>query len=114
LPEDLREPLKAAIAADLALDRDLAQRLAAIYLTGARHPKGRLVDPVAHFHLGNGAMLHRIHADADPSARGVKNAWGVMVNYLYVAPKIETNHEAYATKHQVIAASEVKALAGLR
>ncbi len=114
LPEDLRQALQPVIAAKQAPGPDLAQRLAAIYLTGARHPKGRILDPVAHFHLGNGAMLHRIHADADPSARGMENAWGVMVNYLYVAPKIETNHEAYAAKHQVIASSEVKALAGLR
>ena len=57
--------------------------LAALYLLRAQGTRGGALDPVARFHLGNGARLQRINLVADMSARGQANAWGVMVNYLY-------------------------------
>lgn len=88
-----------------------AAHLAALYLTKAKRPIGTAYDPVAHFHLGNGAILHKIHAEADLSPRGLANSWGVMVNYLYDGARIEAHHQAYATAHEVAASSEVRALA---
>lgn len=88
-----------------------ARRIAARYLLRARRPQGTAHDPVAHFHLGNGAALHRVHAAADLSANGRANSWGVMVNYLYDGASIEANHQAYATDHKITAASEVRKLA---
>jgi malonyl-CoA decarboxylase len=55
-------------------------------------------DPVARFHLGNGARLHRIHGGADLSVKGREQSAGIMVNYLYDLPKIEEYHEAYFDK----------------
>jgi malonyl-CoA decarboxylase len=66
---------------------------------------------VAHFHLGNGAQLHAVHAGADPSDTGQGNSWGVMVNYLYDLGKIEANHQAYANEGEIAAAPKVRQLA---
>ena len=67
--------------------------LAARYLVEVSPtPRG---DPVARFHLSNGASLHRINWAADCSAKGVRQSSGLMVNYLYDPPRLETNHEAF-------------------
>lgn len=94
-----------------APDPQDTRRLAAYYLTKARRPENTAFDPVAHFHLGNGAELHRIHADADTSPNGRANSWGVMVNYLYDGDKIEANHQAYTADGKIVAAASVRALA---
>lgn len=66
--------------------------LAAEYLC-ARRKDGAVLDPVARFHLGNGARLWRILPDADRSARGLERAFGVMANYRY-APEDRTANRA--------------------
>lgn len=58
---------------------------------------GRALDPVAHFHLSNGARLERINWLADTSEKGLKQSAGIMVNYLYSMKHIEANHEAYVS-----------------
>lgn len=68
--------------------------LAAQYLTQAKHKSGLPLDPVARFHLGNGARLEAVHANADLSPNGLKQAHGVMVNYVYDLAEIEANHFA--------------------
>jgi malonyl-CoA decarboxylase len=83
---------------------------AARYFLEARTPSGRPVDPVARFHLGNGARLERLNARGDLSARGLEQAYGLMVNYLYDLDRIEENHEAYAEKRSVAASPAVRAL----
>ncbi len=90
---------------------DIALELAARYLVLARTETGQIVDPVARFHLGNGARLERINVDADASVRGQEQSWGVMVNYLYDLGTIERNHEAFANKGELIAAPVVHKLA---
>lgn len=87
------------------------RQLAARYLLKARRAKGQVLDPVAHFHLGNGAALHAIHLDADQSKTGQDQAWGVMVNYLYDGAQIEQRHQAYATAHEAAAKPALLALA---
>ena len=62
----------------------------------AKTPSGKPVDPVARFHLGNGARLERLNFLGDLSPRGMKQAHGLMVNYLYKLDDIETNHERFA------------------
>jgi malonyl-CoA decarboxylase len=81
---------------------------AAYYFLKAKDPKGRLVDPVARFHLGNGARLERLNFLGDVSAKGVKQAHGLMVNYLYALDEIEKNHEAFAEKGVVAASPGVR------
>jgi malonyl-CoA decarboxylase len=84
--------------------------LAAHYYLRARTPGGRPVDPVARFHLGNGARLERINWLGDVSTKGLAQGQGLMVNYLYDLDHIERNHEAFANKGQVAASSGVRAL----
>ncbi|MCO5082371.1 MAG: malonyl-CoA decarboxylase [Rhizobiaceae bacterium] len=88
----------------------LLESLAAFYFLEARDPKGRPLDPVARFHLGNGACLDNIHAFADLSDKGRSDARTLMVNYRYATADIETNHEAYAERGIVVASSSVKGI----
>jgi malonyl-CoA decarboxylase len=90
--------------------RAVLEPLAAHYFLKARTPKGRLIDSVARFHLGNGARLERINWLGDVSAKGLRESAGIMVNYLYRLEDIEKNHEAYANQGEVIASSTVKKL----
>lgn len=68
-------------------------------------------DPVARFHLGNGAALDQVHWAADTSEVGRKRSLGIMVNYLYEAGEIEKNHEAYFGEGFVVASNGVRKLA---
>jgi len=86
-------------------------RAAAWYFLHARNRRGLPLDPVARFHLGNGARLEQIHFLADGSDKGMRQSHGVMVNYLYDLDDIEKNHEAYAASRVVAASSAVKKLA---
>jgi malonyl-CoA decarboxylase len=83
---------------------------AAYYFLKAKTSKGRPIDPVARFHLGNGARLERIDWLGDVSAKGLRESAGIMVNYLYRLEDIEKNHEAYANDGAVVASSAVKKL----
>ena len=85
--------------------------LVAHYLLLAKHRRGQPRDPVARFHLNNGALIEAVHADADISANGLAQSCGVMVNYRYDLNKISANHEAYANKQSVVASKAVKSLA---
>lgn len=88
----------------------LLGQMAAQYLLRARTSSGRVIDPVARFHLGNGARLERINVGGNLSARGLRESHGVMVNYRYDLAEIETNHEAFATRDTVVASSSVRKL----
>jgi malonyl-CoA decarboxylase len=90
--------------------RSIVEPLAAYYFLKARSSKGRLIDSVARFHLGNGARLERINWLGDTSAKGLRGSAGIMVNYLYRLDDIEKNHEAYANEGTVVASSAVKKL----
>lgn len=87
------------------------RRAAARYLLTAKAADGQPRDPVARFHLGNGALIHDIHAGADLSDKGRAQSLGAMVNYLYEIDRVETNHEAYAKASTIAAAKPVQALA---
>ncbi|HJT11029.1 MAG TPA: malonyl-CoA decarboxylase [Dongiaceae bacterium] len=83
---------------------------AAYYFLKARTPKGTPVDPVARFHLGNGARLERLNFLGDLSPRALAQAHGLMVNYCYRLDDIEKNHELFVSKGQVAAAPDVRRL----
>jgi malonyl-CoA decarboxylase len=85
-------------------------RFAAHYFLVAKTADGRPVDPVARFHLGNGARLERINWLGDTSAKGLAEAHGLMVNYRYEIRDIEKNHEAYANDGTVAASRQVHGL----
>ena len=88
------------------------QAIAAYYLLNAKDPEGRPYDPVARFHLGNGAMLHAVHADADKSENGIDQSNGVVVNYRYDLKKIPQNHERFLSENKIAVSTDVRALAG--
>src|SRR6201988_4881773 len=90
--------------------RAVLEPLAAHYFLKARTTKGRLIDSVARFHLGNGARLERINWLGDLSPKGLRESAGIMVNYLYRLEDIEKNHEAYANQGEIAASSSVKKL----
>jgi malonyl-CoA decarboxylase len=97
---------------DLPTDTPEQQRQrAAFYLLDAKRKDGFPYDPVARFHLGNGAQVHAIHAGADVSENGIAQSGGAMVNYLYDLNLISQNHERYASNQTIAASSEVTALA---
>ncbi|QIB35488.1 malonyl-CoA decarboxylase [Ancylobacter pratisalsi] len=84
--------------------------LAAYYFLTARTPKNKPLDPVARFHLGNGARLERINPMGDLSPKGIAQAAGLMVNYRYILSDIERNHEAFAGKGEVVSSPAVRKL----
>jgi malonyl-CoA decarboxylase len=97
-PEDaaLRESLSPLLA-----------RLAAVYFSEARNHRNKPLDPVARFHLGNGASLDRINILGDRSQNGMRQSHGLMVNYLYELDRIEANHERFATQDTVVVSEAV-------
>ena len=84
-------------------------RLLATYLTASNGGKGP-EDPVARFHLGNGARLERLHWAANLSPRGIQESLGMMVNYVYEPRTIEDNHEQFVALGRVARSSEVEDL----
>jgi malonyl-CoA decarboxylase len=100
--------LETSKLADENLGQDEA--LAAHYLLKAKKPDGMPLDPVARFHLGNGAKVHAVHAQADTSENGVEQSNGTMVNYLYDLSQISQNHEKFVGERIVVASAPVKTL----
>ena len=90
--------------------RDPLTRLCARYLLYERTPSGRALDPVAHFHLSNGARVERLNWLGDTSPKGLQQSAGIMVNYLYRLSEIEANHEAYRGDGRVAASSAIRNL----
>jgi malonyl-CoA decarboxylase len=84
--------------------------LAARYFLKERIGGGRPVDPVARFHLGNGARLEQLNFLADRSPKAMRQSHGLMVNYLYQLDDIEANHEALAQHGEVAASGKAKSL----
>ncbi len=91
--------------------REPLLRLCARYLVRERAPSGRALDPVAHFHLSNGARVERLNWLGDVSLKGLQQSAGIMVNYLYRLADIEANHEAYRGEGRVAASAAIRNLA---
>jgi malonyl-CoA decarboxylase len=84
-------------------------KLCAHYLLEER-VDGRTPDPVANFHLSNGARIDRINWLADVSEKGVEKSMGLMVNYRYELDEIEKNHEAYRSSGVAAGSRQVLSL----
>jgi len=82
-------------------------RLAARYLLNAK-TDNRPYDPVARFHLGNGARIERINFQADTSLRGLQQSYGLMVNYLYDPDSIEANVEAFSVSGEIASSASIR------
>ena len=102
------EPESAAVR--LAPLKEPLTQLCATYLLHRADAGESAQDPVARFHLNNGAKLERINWLADISRNGLRQSLGLMVNYLYEPKAIEENHEKFA-RGEIVASSQVRALA---
>lgn len=71
------------------------ETLAARHITMAKTRTGQPSDPVARFHLGNGAAAWRVNWPADLSDGAIRRTHGLMINYLYEPAAIETQHKAF-------------------
>ena len=100
-------PNDEALASEL---RTLLMPLAAHYFLKAKNDRGRPPDPVARFHLGNGARLERINWLGDRGPKALRQAAGLMVNYRYVLKDVERNHESYAKDKAIVATPAVRRL----
>ena len=105
--------LLAAMEKPLELDakspvRQMLLRCAAHYL-GRELANGKPLDAVARFHLGNGARVERLNWGGDPSVKGVKQSYGVMVNYLYDLKRLD-KHRALLAQGKIPLSSELEGL----
>jgi len=91
--------------------QDELVHLCAYYLARARQDDGEPLDPVARFHLANGASLERLNFLGDTSDSGMARSAGLMVNYVYWLAELEKNHERYFREHVVNASPVVERLA---
>src|SRR6185369_1428798 len=92
----------------------LLMRLCAWYLLHAKQENAdgaEPADPVARFHLGNGAALERLNWLGDTSESGMARSAGMMVNYVYRLDDVERNHERYFADHAIVASRAVEKLA---
>ena len=106
----LEDPSWAAHAASQDKLKAVLLPLSASYFLDAKTRNERPIDPVARFHLGNGARLERINWMGDKSAKGLRQGHGIMANYLYELKDIEKNHEAYVNDGVVAASRTVRAM----
>lgn len=105
------EHVLAALDKPLALDaksplRRFVMGAAARYL-GTQWQDGKPLDPVARFHLGNGARVERLNWAGDPSAKGIKQSYGLMVNYLYDLKRLD-RHRSQLAQGRIPMAGEVE------
>lgn len=91
--------------------RKLMRSLAAHYLTAVRHPgHNTACDPVAHFHLSNGSRIEQINWGANLTERGIRESFGLMVNYRYKLDDIQRHHEDYVSDGTVHVSRQVRGL----
>lgn len=93
-----------------AVEAETLLPLAARYYLQAKNASGEPEDPVARFHLKNGARLEQINPGADPSEKGLRQSLGLMVNYVYDLARVEENHEEYMKDHTVVSSSQIRKL----
>ncbi|MEM7340377.1 MAG: malonyl-CoA decarboxylase family protein [Actinomycetota bacterium] len=108
LAASIARPVPATVD-ELAHAGPVLMRLAADYLVNQRRGH-RALDPVAHFHLSNGASIEQLNWWANPRAAGWERGLGIMVNYRYRLRDIERNHDAYVERSEITAAEGVRRL----
>ena len=99
-PDSTSGPVPAALKPEV-------MRLGANYLLFAKRNRAPF-DPVARFHLTNGARAERLNWMADTSDAGLRQSLGLMVNYVYELADVEQNHEAFARRDEIIASRELR------
>ena len=118
LATEVTNPLKVILEASNWLDDETLSnalqpiliRLCTRYLLKEKGRNGGALDPVAHFHLTNGALVERLCWKGNASEAGISLSYGLMVNYLYSLDKIEQNHEVYTGDMKIQASASVNRL----
>ncbi|WP_010525946.1 AMP-binding protein [Nesterenkonia sp. F] len=100
-PDGGDEPEEAEESEETAALRERLLPVLARYVTEERRDDGRPVDPVARFHLGNGAAAWQLHWPADRSASGLEQSYGAMITYRYDPAALERRHEDFARRRTV-------------
>ena len=95
-------------------NRESFMRLAARYFHEPKNHREEPIDPVARFHLKNGAKLERLNVLGDLSEKAFTQSLGLMVNYVYDLSKVEENHENYMKNKQIICSPLIKKLSNKR
>ncbi|MDD9331938.1 MAG: malonyl-CoA decarboxylase [Wolbachia sp.] len=103
------EQLKANIESANEIKQCLL-KLCTYYLLKINSSNGNAYDPVAHFHLSNGASIKQLHWMADTSEKGISQSAGIMVNYLYELSKIDNNHENYMVNKVISHSKQVSSI----
>ncbi|MBC7435546.1 MAG: malonyl-CoA decarboxylase [Bdellovibrionales bacterium] len=107
-------PMHVLAAMDRALTLDAKSPARQFLLQCAAHYLGRElhdgkpVDAVARFHLGNGARVERLNWAGDPSAKGFRQSYGLMVNYLYDLKRLD-RHRLLLAQGKVPVSGDVEA-----
>lgn len=99
-----------SIKTNIECEKQSLLKLCAHYLLKVKSSSGSAYDPVAHFHLSNGASIKQINWIADTSEKGISQSAGIMVNYLYELPKIDNNHENYMINKVISHSKKVSAM----
>lgn len=105
-----RDPVLASKGDTTGAQQEAIMKLAAAYLSSTKPGTSRANDPVANFHLSNGAQLARLNWMADTSDKGLKQSAGLMVNYLYELPKIVQRSNQYTSQGIISQSSNIKKL----
>lgn len=112
----LPDGVRARLADDAWLDGDDAELREALMPATARYLTtlvgGRVLDPVANFHLSNGAHVDALRWKANTEGYGIERSWGIMASYRYDPARIAADAAAYAAGEGVAASDDVRALAG--
>ena len=108
--DDIISYINAKQYTELSQDiKNLFLKLCAYYLIKAKNVD-RALDPVAHFHLSNGAIIKQLNWMADVSEKGLNSSMGIMVNYHYELSKIDDNYENYVINKAINCSKEVLSL----
>lgn len=99
-----------SIKTNIECEKQSLLKLCAHYLLKVKSSGGGAYDPVAHFHLSNGASIKQINWMADTSEKGISQSAGIMVNYLYELPKIDNIHENYMINKAISHSKKVSAM----
>ncbi|MGO1463099.1 MAG: malonyl-CoA decarboxylase [Marinobacter sp.] len=105
-----RDPVKASQGDTTGAQQEAIMKLAATYVSTTKPGTSRANDPVANFHLSNGAQVARLNWMADTSDKGLKQSAGLMVNYLYELPKIVHRSNQYTSQGTISQSSNIKKL----
>lgn len=101
------EILKQCILSEVIQEdlKPIMMRLCASYLY-LEKKRGKALDPVANFHIKNGAIMYRLNWNGDISKHGIKASYGLMINYKYELDQIEKNNEGYTLDGTIAVGNE--------